>query len=446
MKKLFYITLIVLAACSCGKGNYDNVPGGNGNEQVFTGTASNITATSATIMGNFSSTTAASSIQLGILYSTEKSTIDNKQGTLVLANSISGSSYTVEIVSLLSNTVYYYRAYMVSGGNTYYGSVNSFTSSQDELVTTGDATDITYKSATISSRFKTNSLLNFSALGIEYSDSEEIVNNGRGSVVKTTDVTNNNVFTVSLTNLTELTTYYYRAYVKTYETTYFGITKSFTTSEHSVDYNGHAFVDLGLPSGTKWATMNVGASKPEDIGDYYAWGETTTKTYYTKDNYQWQGLSLDELVSRGVIYEERITNTYSKYYLTETHDVATLKWGSAWHMPSASDIMELEKYTIINAKTQNGVNGFLLTSTINKNNIFIPAGGYMDETGLVNGNSASSNPWYRATCWASEPNEYSNDYSIGLWIDNGSSSGMRNISYSGSDRYCGSPIRPVSSY
>ena len=144
------MAFLALAVCSCGGGDDDDAPyngggnsGGSTTEQVFTGMASNVTKNSATITCNFTSAANASSIQLGVLFSTERSAVDNMQGTLGLANSVSGNTYTVELSSLLSETIYYYRAYMVSGGKTYYGSVNSFTTSQDELVTTGDATDIT---------------------------------------------------------------------------------------------------------------------------------------------------------------------------------------------------------------------------------------------------------------------------------------------------------------
>ena len=452
MKKFLYMAFLSLAVCACGGGD-DEAGGngggnsggntGNGNEQVFTGVATNVTATTATISGNFTSASNASNIQLGVLFSTERSAVDNMQGTLGLANSISGNSYSVELNNLLSNTIYYYRAYMQSGGKTYYGSVNSFTTSQGSLVSTGSATDITYNSATISSSFRNTTITSYDELGVQYSESKETLENGSGKFKRTKEVTEGNIFTITLTNLTEQTTYYYRAYVITYNnTTYLGETKSFTTPKNTVDYNGHAWVDLGLPSGTKWATMNIGASKPEDFGDYYAWGETTTKTSYTPDNYKWKGLTTDELIARGVVNKV----TASNYLLTASYDVATIKWGSVWRMPTHSEIYELEQYTKITATTQNGVDGFLLTSTINKNSIFLPATGYMNENGLQNGRSSGSDPWYRTTCWSSELNQYYDEKSIALWIDNGSSYGMKNIGYTGANRYCGSPIRPVTSY
>ena len=442
------VVMVSISLASCGGddnggGSGVNNGGGSTTEQVFTGTTSNVTASSATVSCNYSSTANASTLQLGILYSTERSTVDNRQGTLAQANTVAESTYTVELSSLLSNTIYYYRAYMVSDGKTYYGSVNSFTTSQDELVTTGEATGITFKSAVISSRFKSNIIQSFTALGIEYSASKDVFESGRGSWETTSSVTNGNVFTVTLDGLSEQTTYYYRAFVKTSQTTYYGVAKSFTTARHTFNSNGHDYVNLGLPSGTMWATMNVGASKPEDIGDYYAWGETTTKTSFTTNNYQWQGLSTEELISRGVVSVEEISVGYSNYLLTASYDAATVKWGGNWRMPTQSEITELEQYTTITTSTQNGVDGFLLTSTKNKNSIFLPSSGFWNENGVQNGRTSGSDPWYRVTCWSSQLNDYHDDWSIAIWIDNGSSLGMKYIGYTGANRYYGSPIRPI---
>ena len=438
---IMMVAMVSLSLSSCGGGDDDEPNGNNGGnngggssgggsttEQVFTGSVADVTSSSATISGNFTSTANVGSLQLGVLYSTERSTIDNRQGVLALSSNIAGNSYTVELSNLQSNTIYYYRAYMVSGGNTYYGSVSSFTTSQGELVTTGDATDVTHRSATISSSFRNGYITSFSELGVQYSDSKELVESDKGRSATTSAVTSGNVFTVSLTNLAEQTTYYYRAYVTSYETTYYGATKSFTTPKSTV-YNGHAYVDLGLPSGTRWATMNVGASKPEDVGDFYAWGETTTKTSYTEDNYQWKGLTPDELASRGVV-----SNTY-EHTLTAAYDVATVKWGNAWRMPTGTEISELEKYTRtrITATTQNGVDGFLLTSIINNNSIFLPA-------------TSSNSSYYAFESWGSGINPSYNSRAVAIRVSSYSSSGMKSIYYPHVERYEGIVVRPVSSY
>ena len=287
----------------------------------------------------------------------------------------------------------------------------------------------TYNSATIYSSFKTNIIESFTALGIEYSDNKETLERGLGSSKKTSSVTSSNVFTISLDGLSEQTTYYYRAYVKDYKTTYYGSTKSFTTATHVFNSNGHEYVDLGLPSGTMWATMNVGASKPEGIGDFYAWGETTTKTSFTTDNYQWQGLSVDELISRGVVSEKPNGRYYVDYILTASYDVASMKWEGDWRMPTGLEISELEEYTNITKSTQNGVDGFLLTSTKNKNSIFLPA------TSLYS-------DYYSFRSWGSELNSSINSRAASISI-NTYSHGMENIYYPHVERYVGLTVRPV---
>ena len=116
----------------------------------------------------------------------------------------------------------------------------------------------------------------------------------------------------------------------------------------------HAYVDLGLPSGTKWATCNVGADSPEDYGDYFAWGETTPKDTYTEENY-----------------------TYSENpaILPSNHDAATANWGPDWRIPTKQEWQELYNNTTHTWTTQNGVNGRLFTAS-NGNSLFLPAAGW----------------------------------------------------------------------
>lgn len=114
-------------------------------------------------------------------------------------------------------------------------------------------------------------------------------------------------------------------------------------------YNGHAYVDLGLPSGTLWATCNVGASKPTDYGNYYAWGETKTKTSFFEENYSFYGTP----------------STLPLY-----SDAANASWGGAWRMPTKSEFDELMSYCNWN-KTSDG---FYVTGP-NGRSIFLPAAG-----------------------------------------------------------------------
>ena len=127
------------------------------------------------------------------------------------------------------------------------------------------------------------------------------------------------------------------------------------------DANHPHAIDLGLPSGTKWACCNVGASSPEDYGGYYAWGETQTKSVYNWDTYQY-GSSSSNVVNIG----SNIAGT--KY------DAATANWGASWCMPSKEQIIELVYNCSYQWTQQNGVNGGLFTGP-NGYSVFLPAAG-----------------------------------------------------------------------
>ena len=145
----------------------------------------------------------------------------------------------------------------------------------------------------------------------------------------------------------------------------------------------HEYVDLGLPSGTLWATCNVGADSPEDYGDYFAWGETTTKSNYWWSTYKWCNGSSNTLTK----YCRQSDYGYNGFTDTLTEllpedDAATANWGSDWQMPSREQCEELinSSYTTTEWTTQNGVDGRKITSKSNGNSIFLPAAGCWDDT------------------------------------------------------------------
>ena len=126
---------------------------------------------------------------------------------------------------------------------------------------------------------------------------------------------------------------------------------------------GHKFVDLGLPSGLKWAAYNVGAESPEEYGDYFAWGEIQPKDAYTEEN-----------CSSLYLYAEDISG---HMYL----DAARAKWGSPWRMPTEQEISELVLNTNGMSTELNGVRGTMVTGR-NGNSIFFPYAGKMIDTTL----------------------------------------------------------------
>lgn len=135
------------------------------------------------------------------------------------------------------------------------------------------------------------------------------------------------------------------------------------------------WVDLGLPSGTIWATRNVGASAPEDYGDYFAWGESAPKSYYDWSTYKWCNDSYTMTkycTDSSYGYNGFVDN---KTELDPEDDAAYVNWGPSWRMPTTEQQRELyEKCTSV-WTTQNGVSGRLFTGP-NGNSLFLPAAGY----------------------------------------------------------------------
>lgn len=140
--------------------------------------------------------------------------------------------------------------------------------------------------------------------------------------------------------------------------------------------NGHDYIDLGLPSGTLWATCNIGANEPEIYGDFFAWGEVSGKSSYSWSNYRYCNGDFNSLTkycsmasSGNNGYTDNLT------ILEPTDDAATSNWGQGWRMPTADEIRELRDNCVMQWTIQKGTKGFLFTGP-NGNKIFLPAAGY----------------------------------------------------------------------
>ena len=143
-----------------------------------------------------------------------------------------------------------------------------------------------------------------------------------------------------------------------------------TMATASNTINGHEYVDLGLPSGLKWATCNVGATKPEEYGGYYAWGEIEEKQKYSLSTYKWCKGWYEKMIK---YCADRVDN---KAIIFPEDDVAHVKWGGSWRMPTRVEQDELRNNCTWTWTTQSGVNGYKVTSNNNGNSIFLPAAGY----------------------------------------------------------------------
>ena len=177
--------------------------------------------------------------------------------------------------------------------------------------------------------------------------------------------------------------------------------------------NGHDWVDLGLPSGLKWATCNIGASTPEGYGNYYAWGETTTKSSYTEDNCRTYGVSMNDISGNA------------------TYDAARANWGSTWRMPTNAEMEELENNCTWTWTAQSGINGYKVTGQ-NGKSIFLPAAGYCHGTSRY---YVGEDGYY----WSSSPDKSSDNGAYDLYF----ASDYHNVNWI-DRRYYGYSVRPVS--
>ena len=201
------------------------------------------------------------------------------------------------------------------------------------------------------------------------------------------------------------TVYYYRTYVKVAGKYYYANERQF----------GRKLVDLGLTSGTLWSNINMGASSCDDSGDYYAWGETEPKSSYTKSNYTYTGK------------QEDISGS--------SNDVAHVKWGGAWRMPTRADLQELVNSCTWTEVTLYGRNMYKVEGP-NGNFIYIAKRGSMSNASLANDGS-------RASIWTSNLNtteDVNNDNAYG------SAFYGNNRSIDAVARYLGYTVRPVVKY
>lgn len=151
-------------------------------------------------------------------------------------------------------------------------------------------------------------------------------------------------------------------------------------------HNSYEYVDLGLS--VNWATCNVGANKPEEYGDYYAWGETETKSSYTYDNYRfiYSGNSYTSFMVSKYCFDASKGVVDNKTTLDPDDDVAHVRWGGNWRMPTKAEFEELINNCSWNWCTLNGVDGYRVYSNVvgyTDKSIFIPAVGYFKKDELV---------------------------------------------------------------
>jgi len=395
---------------------------------VTTNSASNVTTTGATLSGNVTSDGNATVTARGFVYGTSA----NNLSQTVQSGSGTGS-YTASLTGLASGTTYYYKAYATNSEGTGYGEIMLFTTTASTGVTSLTILNEQYEVITnttvnmgneIYFKVKNNSsseIANIKCyLRVSADENAEYGEDGYWEFCSTQCGINGGCPKFTLAAGAEQLVHLFFSQVNdthdfmiyTYPTSgdptaVFSI-HIIEVSDPTGYTNGHGYVDLGLPSGTRWATCNVGASTPTAYGNYYAWGETTTKSSYTSDNY---------------------TYSSNPTTLPSSADAATSNWGSGWRMPTQTEMQELINNCTVTWTTQNGVNGRLFTGS-NGNSIFLPAAGYRYDSELYVAGSYGN-------YWSSSLYSGSTDYAWGL--DFGS--GYCGMNYR--NRYSGFTVRAV---
>lgn len=371
----------------------------SGTEYLTTGNASGITLTSATLYGT---TTLSSiypsntSIQYSIRYGTSSSNLNSTVSNV----SQNGNSLSAVVSDLKSGTTYYYRVSAYVGGTTIYGETKNFTTkSGADYLAVGAASNIKMTSATVkgtttlSSAYPNSTTIQYR---IVYGTSSSSLTSSSSSSVVTPEL-NETALTAELSDLVMATTYYYCVRASVNGSYYYSDIKSFTTK----DIQQTGYVDLGVSC--KWATCNLGASKPESLGDMYAWGETGTKTVFNIDSYS--------------LYHRNIGNDISN---TE-YDAAKANLGSPWRMPTSADFKELLNQCFWKEVTYKKIKGYMVTGK-NGNVIFFPRG-------TNNYNYWSSTEWH---------------YTYDVWPGTVEYAATLDGTQLGHNvRYAGLPIRPV---
>ena len=359
-----------------------------------------------------------------ICYSNTEGTVDElmANGTVKYTMPYSDGSLSFYLQGLESGTTYYYAIIANVEGVDFASEVKSFTTMDFTAdVTTLDATDVKYSIATLHGALYVTSI---ESLIIEvwflYSETSTTVDALKSSGIKLESTRFGHYFSSSISALKDETTYYYVACAKVHDRIVYGAVASFKTKPTAVD--------MGLS--VKWGSFNIGATGPEECGEFYAWGETQTKSTYNGSTYSLCKGTNTTMTKYCVSSSYGIVD--NKTTLEKVDDIAAQALGGSWRIPTDAEWTELRNTDNCTWTwtTENDVNGYRVTSKKTGNSIFLPAAGR--RRGVVLDSAGSLGDYWSSSLYT--------DASSRAWLVFFSSSG---VFRENSNRYEGLSVRPV---
>ena len=432
-----FIALVVLSTLSCDNKNVIEKEDGTKDTeqvegpQVITYDAEKGSLLVVTFSGGISGLEDMGyNFEFGIEYSTEELFNDNNATRIKANKNYWEDSFSVDVSGICSGATYYYRAYYIIKQQVYFGEIKSFTFewTSPEVSTLGvilqDHSNILMQGLVKDKGAVVRSLSHYypyGFYGIQYSTTDSFDESSTTYLCPNldTDYMESDSIICTMTHFSYDTTYYYCTFFRLGNIVLLGEIKSFKFEMPVAEA-----IDLGLK--VKWASFNVGATKPEDSGYYYAWGETEPKSYYDWETYKYCNGSLSTLTKYntnsdyGVIVDD-------KFILDLEDDVAHVKWGGNWRMPTYDEYYELYKNCTFTDTIMNGVRGDIITSKIpgfEGSSIFLPFSTFFS------GDQTTNPAGMQLYGWAS-----SLSYSHPFFAQVGGAAEC--------DRSCGLPVRPV---
>lgn len=338
-----------------------------------TGDVSDITTFTATVTSNVVQDAIDDKLNVGIAYATSETALHPDSVFYVEELSkedVEVGTCSVTLKGLSASTTYYYASFVELDGEYRFAETKNFTTQGlADLITGSEVVDIAFTHATITTSVSEEGKLAYHVrAGVAFSKSQSALHPDSVFFVQQFIYLYNGTYTLQLWDLSENTTYYYAPFVLLDGKYEFSEIKSFTT-KNSMPQSGA--VDLGLS--VKWAACNVGANSPEEYGKYYAWGETEEKSNYSWSTYKWCNGSNDSMTK--YCTNSDYGSVDNKTVLDFEDDVAHVKMGGNWRMPTSEEFKELINNCTKKTTTYNGIDGLMLTGPSGYR-IFLPYAGY----------------------------------------------------------------------